>query len=85
MMDTSLLSYVEIAPSLGERQMQVYALLKVFPDGLTNAEIARYLSRPINTVTPRTHELRSYGLVKDNGMRACAVTGRNAHAWKVNL
>jgi hypothetical protein len=83
--DTSLMAYMDVMPSLGEKQMAVYALLKVMPAGMTNAEIARALCWPINTVTPRTLELRSYGLVKDNGIRACSVTGRNAHAWKVNL
>lgn len=82
--DTSLLAWAEIMPSLGEKQMAVYAILKVMSD-MTNAEIARALGWPINTVTPRTLELRSYGLVKDNGVRPCGVTGRNAHAWKVNV
>ena len=83
--DTSLLSWTEVMPSLGEKQSAVYAILKVMPLGMTNAEISRALGWPINTVTPRTLELRSYGLVKDNGVRPCGVTGRNAHAWKVNV
>lgn len=83
--DTSLMAWLEVEPTLGEKQQAVYALLRVMPDGMTNAEIGQSLSWPINTVTPRVYELRSFGLVRDNGVRLCKVTGRSAHAWKVNV
>lgn len=83
--DTSLLAFIDIEPSLSERQQIIYALLRLYPDGLTNMEIGKHLGWSINRVTPRVFELRSYGLVKTSGHRVCSVTGRNAYAWKVNV
>jgi DNA-binding NarL/FixJ family response regulator len=40
------------------RQEQIYNLLKNYPNGLTNAEIADLVHLPINSVTPRVGELR---------------------------
>lgn len=48
----------------------------------TNAEIARALSVPINTITPRVLELRKMGLILDAGRRMCKVTGSTVHAWR---
>jgi hypothetical protein len=62
-----------------------------YPDGLTNAEMAKLLDWPINTLTPRTFELvhmtdengRPNPVVEDAGIRKCNATGRQAHAWKL--
>jgi serine/threonine protein kinase len=49
----------------------------------TNGELSKLLDRPINTVTPRVHELRKLGLVEDAGRRPYRVTHSMAHAWKL--
>lgn len=82
--DTSLHTYrKEVEPTLGERQQRVYDLLTVAGEDLTNSEIASRLSWPINTVTPRVHELRKVGLVAEAAKRPCRVTGRTAYAWRI--
>jgi hypothetical protein len=80
--DTSIRSYDnEIRPRLSERQATVRRLLLAYPSGLTNAEMAKLLSWPINTVTPRSNELVKLGVARDAGKRKCQVTGRTAHTW----
>lgn len=48
----------------------------------TNADIASALNLRINEITPRTFELRKFGLVLDAGRRTCRITGNTAHQWK---
>jgi hypothetical protein len=84
MNDTSLQAYeTEVRPKLGEKQAAVRRLLLAYPEGLTNAEIAKLLEWTINRVTPRTNELVKLGAVKDAGKRTCRVTGRTAHLWRL--
>lgn len=79
---TSLFAYyTEIKPTLGERQKVVFEELKKSGQ-MTNSEIAASLHAPINTITPRVHELRKMGLVKEWGKRVCKVTGRTVIAWE---
>ena len=81
MQRTSLEAYTEVKKTLGRRQIEV---LNAFLGGnATNAELADYLNRPINTITPRTNELVKKGLVKEHSKRWCAVTGHKAIAWIV--
>lgn len=78
---TSLSSYIELFPELGERQCQVYAILQVYPDS-SNRELAEILGLPINSVTPRVKELRNHGLVVCSGYKYDSVTNRNVMTWK---
>lgn len=80
--DTSLLAYMAESYSFSHKQSIVYAFLRGFGPK-TNSEIAKGLGWPINTVTPRVKELRTIGIVVDGGIRACGITGRNAHVWRV--
>ena len=81
MQPTSLEAYEKVKKTLGKRQAEV---LSAFRGGnATNAELADYLRRPINTITPRTNELVKKGLVKEYSKRWCAVTGHKAIAWYV--
>ena len=81
--DTSLLAYAALVmPTLGRRQWDVVCALQRLTEA-SNAEIARYLGWPINTVTPRVGELRKIGLVEDAGKRICGVTGSTVHVWKL--
>ena len=80
--DTSIAAFAGIKPTLSDRQSAVYALLQA-NHAMTNSEIARALGWTVNTVTPRTFELRAFGLVKDCGKRRCKVTGRSAYQWGI--
>lgn len=79
--DTSLHAYAVATQHLGKKQKEVLDALRFFPDA-TNAELAAWLSWPINRVTPRCQELRKQGLVLEAGRRTCKVTGGMAHSWK---
>ena len=65
---TSLEAYNILKPQLGERQKQVYNVIKLYP-GVCNLDIRRITSIPINSVTPRVKELREKGLVIQNGYK----------------
>src|SRR3990167_8416897 len=80
---TSLQAYFgEVVKTLGERQQMV---LEAFThkENFTNTELASYLQRPINTITPRVFELRAKGLLNLHCVRPCKVTGRVAKCWKI--
>jgi len=84
--ETSLEAYLEVKPRLGEKQKEVYRLLKNATRvgfDMTNMEIAQALRWSINRVTPRVYELREKGLVVLSQKRQCSVTGRRAMAWRV--
>ncbi|RLC88031.1 MAG: hypothetical protein DRJ03_03975 [Chloroflexi bacterium] len=84
--ETSLEAYLEVKPRLGEKQKEVYRLLKNATRvgfDMTNMEIAQALKWSINRVTPRVYELRQSGLVVLSQKRKCGVTGRRAMAWRV--
>lgn len=82
--DTSTKAYREDAlPTLSQRHSAVMNALG-FLTSATNSELAHYLGWPINTVTPRIHELRKLGKVADLGKRSCEVTGRTAYVWTIN-
>lgn len=84
--DTSRAAFRHIQPQLGAKQADVYQKLReatVRGFDLTNAELARLLHWPINTVTPRVFELREQRLIIESDERLCGVTGFRAKAWKV--
>jgi len=83
-LDTSLDAFQSIIPELGSRQAAVYDIIRHL-NNPTNAEISRFMGMPINTITPRTNELRKRGLVTDAGKRECSVTGKTVHAWRIKL
>jgi len=78
---TSLLAYESIVLELGQRQTMVYRQLMKCP--ATNLELSRITGLPINSITPRVHELRKRGLVKRSKIRNCGVSGRKAIEWSV--
>lgn len=81
--DTSSLSWVELQPSLGERQALVYhALLQI--GSATDMEVMVYLGKSDpNYVRPRRKELYDLGVVRAVEKRKCNVTGRTVYAWEV--
>lgn len=80
--DTSLQAWDRIQPKLGKAQSAVLEIVRKHPEGLTNSEIAYYLEWTINRVTPRCQELRTMGLLIDDGKRMCRVTKSTAHSYK---
>jgi len=76
---TSLSAWSGIRPELGKRQSQVLAVL-IHEGSLTNWQIAKRLGLPINSVTPRVHELRKLGLVVEDKI-IIQETGRSAISW----
>lgn len=82
MQQTSLMSFVEIQHSLGERQKLVFGAIMVLKEA-TNLELSNFLKLPINSVTPRVFELRKKGIVVESSRRTCTVSGRMAICWKV--
>jgi len=80
--ETSLEAYDEVKENLGERQLKVLnALRKIQP--ATNSMIAKYLNLPINTITPRMHELRNQKKrVTYTFTDVCPITKRKAMFWK---
>ena len=82
--DTSLLSFSEIQPVLGERQRQVLHAIKIFPDS-TALELAKYMHYDDpNAIRPRIHELYELGLIVDNDRRKCLLPPhRISYTWRV--
>ena len=79
MTDTSVLALNEVRKTLPNSRRRVLEALEI-PS--TNMEIAMRLGQSINTITPRTLELRHSGLVESAGKRRCRVTGMLAHTWQ---
>ena len=80
--NTSLESFMQLLPELGELQETVYNCIKSHP-GLCNREIGVLIGKPINCVTPRVKELRNMGLVVNIGIKFDEYTNRNVMIWKV--
>jgi predicted transcriptional regulator len=80
--ETSLLAYQEVLETLGERQSQVYNALKYLKEA-DNLTISKYLNLPINSITPRTKELRDKKLVGVAKVDLSPVTHRKVIFWKI--
>jgi len=77
--DTSLEAFESIQENLGSRQLQVYDALKQLRFA-TNKQLATFTQLPINSITPRIHELRKKRLV---GVYSVDFDGpRRATYWK---
>ena len=78
---TSMMAFLDVMPSVGKRQREVYAMLARL-GASSNTELSVALGWSINRVTPRIMELRKAGWVVDGGVRACRVTHRDVHTWR---
>jgi len=79
---TSLRAYKEIYDKLGDKQKEVYQMLKNL-DSANNAILSRKLNWAINRVTPRVLELREAGLVIQDSIRPCPITGKLTCFWRI--
>lgn len=57
---------------------KVYAKLRQYRRGLTNAELGRILSLPASTIAARINRLKKLGLVAVKTRRPCRHTGNTA-------
>ena len=83
MRDTSLAAYEDLRPRLQQREQPIFDLLCLYPEGLTNSEIANKLDVPVNEVTGRTNSLVRKKRLLDGGTRVNKRTGKHNHFWIV--
>ncbi len=78
---TSREAYWALIPELSERQTEVYKTIRK-STAINNKMISKTLGAPINSITPRTHELRELGLVTEAFKAICPHTKRKTIFWK---
>lgn len=81
--DTSASALMEMAPKINDRHEAILEVLQSNGDGMTDSEITYELGvyPNGNYVTPRRNELMHMGLVRDEGKRACRITGHTVYCW----
>jgi hypothetical protein len=78
---TSIEAYRDLQ-DIGNRQQIVFDVLKLYPHGLTDREIAEKLGYDDpNKIRPRRFELVEKGLLIELPKRICSVSGKKALAW----
>jgi len=77
---TSLLAFYSLK-GLGDEQRRVYEAIKKL-GAATDRQLAKYLGKEINCITPRRGELVEMKLVGEEGL-VMQDTGRKAMAWSV--
>lgn len=82
---TSLRAYLDLSRILPQRERQVYDVIKMAPDGVTNNEIAHYLKLPHHYITGRTNKLVKDYMVKEINRRKDLYTGNTCIAWSIHL
>ena len=80
--ETSINAYKGIQSELGERQKQVVNALQTLKVA-NNREIAQFLKLPINSITPRTLELREKKLITVSRVDKDTITGRQSIFWEL--
>ncbi len=78
---TSIEAYYSLK-NLGDRQLMVYTALEVLKEAC-NLDIAEYLHKPINTVTPRTNELVKSGPVVEAEKKINLITHKKVIYWRI--
>lgn len=79
---TSLDAYKDISPYLNTRQRVVLDAISSLEEA-NNLMISKFLSLPINLITPRVLELRIKGLVVESYRDLCPYTKRTTIFWRV--
>jgi hypothetical protein len=79
---TSMLAYVGITPTIQEREQQVLEALRQLGTA-SNMELAQHLRWSVNRVTGRTFLLRQKGIVIDAGISECSITKQSVHKWTI--
>ncbi len=81
-MPTSIRAYGEVLETLGERQAQVYAVIRKLKS-CNNQMICNFLGLPINSITPRVNELRKLHIVMMDKKDMCPYTKMLTCFWRV--
>lgn len=82
---TSLLAYWSLKEDdLGQRQKTVFDVIAKYGP-MSNLDVAEYLGLPINSITPRTLELRQKGVVKEAYKGLSKQTKRKTIFWETIL
>ena len=80
---TSLESYSDIKPELGDRQKIVLEVIKILGCP-TDLEIAKYLGyKDPNKIRPRRNELLKSGHIIECEKRECSISHRTVYSWRV--
>jgi len=83
MRDTSLDTYIDIKPYLGEKQQRVYDAIKLLGSA-TDLEITRYLClKDPNQVRPRRNELMHLSTIVECEKRKCSISKRTVWSWRI--
>ncbi len=77
---TSLMAWSDILESLGERQREVYKIIRE-NQPVNNTQISNIADLPINSIVPRTNELRKFGVVRLHHRAICPITGKLTMFW----
>ena len=78
---TSLIAWADILESLGERQREVYKIIRE-NQPINNTQISEIANLPINSIVPRTNELRKKGVVRLSHKSICPITGKLTMFWR---
>lgn len=81
--DTSRAAFNEVKPELGDRQQLVLNTIKRAKRPVNDQEIADFLRKPINTITPRRNELVSLEAIELAFKATYPVTNRKVCYWRV--
>lgn len=77
---TSLFSFLAIAPKLSDRQREVYNAMRAYNRPFTDKDLARYMGLEINKITGRRGEILKKGLIRNAG--TIIQEGRSANLWE---
>ena len=82
---TTLASYEKnIRPKKTSLEAQIRRLLTIYPDGLTNKEMAKLLEKDASTISGIVRPLVVRKDVYEAGERPCRVTGNQAKVWRLS-
>lgn len=80
---TSIETYFkEIVPKLNDKQIMVLYAFNKAKRPVNNQEIADFLGKQINTITPRTNELVAKGFVEEAFREIYPKTNRRVIYWR---
>lgn len=76
--------YAEVLPTLALRQKEVLTAIGSLGP-CSNLELAKFMGREINTITPRVRELKDRDLIKELYRGPCKISGRTVIINDVNF
>ena len=80
---TSIESYIDILPKIGERIVETLKILKDLHDASDQEMTSAGGYSDPNRIRPRRYEAVRKGLIEFNGKRKCRITGKNVMVWRI--